>query len=242
MTARPGSSVGAIVGLVATLLTLSLLFSPAPKAQEPLKPSPLIYAVRSDLFAGLRGDMTRLERGMKACEATLATEPNHPEALVWHGAGLAYLAGQALRRQELIRARDLLERGITEMDRAVAIAPDSMFVVIPRASAFSAVSVSLPDRVRARKLLQAAVEGFEQAFAVERPRFDHLSVHRRGELLAGLAESWWRLGDTEKARGYLERIVAELPDSPYQARARAWLEDGPETGRLSCLTCHHEKK
>jgi tetratricopeptide (TPR) repeat protein len=230
----------AALGFVAAL-SATLLVADRPRAQEPLTPSPFLYAVRSDFFLGLgRGDMVRLERGMKFCETTLAAEPNHAEALVWHGAGLAYLAGVAMNAKDMIKARDLVEQAIKEMDRAVALAPNYMFVVVPRASALSAVANRWPDRARAQTMLQEAAAGFEMAYAVERPVFDRLSVHRRGEMLAGLAETYWRLGDKDKSREYLQLITRELPDTPYQSRAQAWLEEGSSAGRLSCLTCHKE--
>ena len=87
---------------------------------------------------------------------------------------------------------------------------------------------------------KSAVEAFERALVIQTPDLPRMSEHSRGELLAGLAEGWSRLGDAEKARGYLQRIVKEVPDSRYSARARAWLEDGPQSGPLTCLTCHRQ--
>ena len=44
------------------------------------------YKVRADFFDGLRGDTAALDRAIKLCEDTLAREPDHAEAMVWHGA------------------------------------------------------------------------------------------------------------------------------------------------------------
>lgn len=45
--------------------------------------------VRGDFFAGFAGDEERLRRGMEVCERALQDDPQHAEALVWHGSGLA---------------------------------------------------------------------------------------------------------------------------------------------------------
>jgi len=228
--------------LVATLLAVffaSVLFVAVSPAADESGPGPRFDdLVRADFFAGFRGDAARLDRGMHLCETTLAADPAHPDALVWHGAGLVFLAGRAAAAQDPVTARARRQQGFAEMDRALAIAPDSLTVMLVRAVVLSSAAPRIRDRETARAALQSALGGFERALTIQQPYFNQLPVHSRGELLAGLAESSARLGDMAKARGYLQRMVDELPDTPYQARARAWLEDGAESGQLTCLTCH----
>src|SRR5215469_13356050 len=50
--------------------------------------------VRQDFFAGFAGNQDALDRGMKACEDTLATNPKNAEAMVWHGSGVLFEAGK----------------------------------------------------------------------------------------------------------------------------------------------------
>jgi tetratricopeptide (TPR) repeat protein len=235
------SAITFVVGAVAALLLVatSPIFTRAPRAQAPA-PERFDNVVRADFFAGFRGDAARLERGMKRCEETLAVDPDHPDALVWHGAGLMFMAGEAQARQDFETARARATRGREELDRAESLAPDSLSVMLVRAVVLNASAPRVSDRARGQAMQKSAVEGFERALAIQTPYFERLSEHSRGELLAGLAEGWSRLGETDKARTYLERIVKELPDSRYQARARAWLEDGPQAGSLTCLTCHHQ--
>jgi tetratricopeptide (TPR) repeat protein len=226
--------------LMATLLALlfaSMLFMTVSRAAD-VTPPRFEDVVRADFFAGFRGDAARLQRGMELCETTLAADPEHAEALVWHGAGLVFLAGRAAAAQDPLTAQARMQQGWAEMDRAIAIAPDALGVMLVRAVTLSAAASRLRDRELARTALRSAVSGFERALTLQTPYFEQLPVHSRGELLAGLAEGYSRLGDAGKARRYLERMVSELPDSPYQARARAWLEDGAESGQLTCLTCH----
>ena len=67
------------------LMTAILTGSPA---QQQLATQRFDYLVRADFFAGAAGDEARLARAMELCERTLADNPKHPEAMVWHGAGL----------------------------------------------------------------------------------------------------------------------------------------------------------
>jgi hypothetical protein len=198
------------------------------------------YAVRADFFAGFRGDAERLARGMKLCDDVLAANPDHADALVWHGAGLLCLAGAAAARLDVEPASARARRAREELDRAVSLAPDSLNVIIVRAVVLNASAPRTSDPARRETMQQAAVAGFEKALALQTPYLDQLSEHARGELLGGLAEGWSRLGDTDKARAYLRRIASELPGTRYAARASAWLEDGPQAGPMTCLTCHRQ--
>ena len=227
--------------LVFGMLVLKMLvFAAASRAQSTPAPPRFDEIVRADFFAGFRGDAARLDRGMKLCEDELATNPTNADALVWHGGGLMFLAGQAARQQDFATAGERARRGRAELDRADQLAPDSLSVMLVRAVVLNASAPNVRDPAQGRTMQQEAVAGFEKALAIQTPYLDRLSEHSRGELLAGLAEGWSRLGETERARGYLERIVKEIPNTRYQARARAWLEDGPQSGPLTCLTCHRQ--
>jgi len=74
--------------------------------------------------------------------------------------------------------------------------------------------------------------------ALQQRYLDRMPAHPKGELFAGLAEGWSRLGDVQKARFYLTRMVAELPDTPYSAAAKARLDDPSATSQITCLGCH----
>jgi hypothetical protein len=236
-----GATVVVTALVLATFVLKMLVFAAASGAQgTPAPPPRFDEIVRADFFAGFRGDAARLERGMKLCEDELATNPTNADALVWHGAGLMFLAGEAARRQDFAAAGERARRGRAEVDRADRLAPDSLSVMLVRAVVLNASAPNVRDQAQGRMMQEAAVAGFERALAIQAPYLDRLSEHSRGELLAGLAEGWSRLGDTERSRGYLERIVKELPNTRYQTRARAWLEDGPQSGPMTCLTCHRQ--
>ncbi len=75
------------------VLVLALSTSVAVLAQQRFD-----FKVREDMFAGMDGDTAAFDRAMKLIDDTLATDPNHAEALVWRGDGRLFLAGQAFQR------------------------------------------------------------------------------------------------------------------------------------------------
>ena len=197
------------------------------------------YLVRADFFAGAAGDEARLAHVMEVCEQALEQNPNHPEAHVWHGAGLLVRAGRAFQKGDMAAGGPLFDRGLKEMNEALALAPDNPGVLIPRGAVlFEATRNMSPEM--ARPLVQSAVQNYERALEIQAPTFAALGDHAKGELLFGLAEGWSRLGDTEKARRYFERVIADAPSSGQTPKARAWIETGsiPKTDGFSCVGCH----
>ena len=95
----------------------------------------------------------------------------------------------------------------------------------------------VPDPKQKEALLKDAMADYEKVYEIQKPYFDKLGTHPRGELLFGLAEGWRRLGDEKKARGYLEQIVQTCKATPYEAEAREWLQKEPAAGAF--LPVHH---
>jgi tetratricopeptide (TPR) repeat protein len=199
--------------------------------------------VRADFFAGVAGDAAALDRAMRLIEVTLAKNPERPEVLVWHGAGLVARAGHAVERGDTATGDRLWQRGLKEMDQAVAMAPDNIAVLIPRGAVLLEISRAVPDSDQAKALLADGVGDYEKTLAVQAPYFEYMSEHARGELLFGLAEGQHRLGARDRARAYFERLVAELPKSEYGSLAAAWLKDpsGASARQRGCVGCHDKK-
>jgi tetratricopeptide (TPR) repeat protein len=197
--------------------------------------------VRADFFAGYAGDAARLERGMQTCEKTLANDPRNGAALVWHGGGLFFQSGLAFARGDRAKGIELKQRGLKEMDDAVALWPESLQTRIPRGAMLISTGRYMDD-ASARPLIEKGVADYEKALSLEKLyfNFDGMSVHSKGELMGGLADGYRRLGDTEKSRELLQRIVAELPNSVYDTQARRWLNDLSAVGKQErfCLGCH----
>jgi hypothetical protein len=196
------------------------------------------YLVRGDMFEGFDGDEEAFDRAMALCETRLAANPDDPEPLVWHGIGLMFRAGRAFTAGGRERGVAFERQGLEEMNRAVALAPDAVGVLIPRAAVLLSVAKQMPDGARAREYVRVAVGDFEKSLGLQQSRLATLSIHAKGELLGGLAEGWSRLGETEKSRVYLTRLVSELPDSRYAAAAKMRLENPADRSALTCLGCH----
>lgn len=197
--------------------------------------------VRADFFAGLAGNEEAFARAMRLLESTLAERPDHPEALVWHGSGLLFQAGQAFEKGDMARGTGLWERGLKEMDAGVASDPENVAVLIPRGATLLEASKRVPAAEQSRELLTRGVSDYENVLRLQSPYFAALPVHAKGELLLALADGVHRLGDSDKAVRYFQRLIEETRGSEYEKRARAWLDGGPSdkaaAGR-GCIGCH----
>jgi pentatricopeptide repeat protein len=229
-----------IYGLAVVFIT-PVAGAGAPRASQasPAQPSPARFdlEVRGDFFAGFSGQPERLARGMARTEEVLATTPDHPEALVWHGSGLLFRSGQAFQSGDTATGMELFGRGFGEMNRAVALAPDRVGVRIPRGATLLESTRFMPP-AQAEPLLRLAVGDYEHALGLQAAVFDSLGGHARGELLFGLADGYARLGDNEKARQYFDRMTKEGGPSPRREYAGAWLSGAAPTTVPPCGPCH----
>lgn len=222
---------GAACAYIAALTWTSGLAAQAPAAAR------FDLEVREDFFAGFTGNPDRLARGMARAEAALAAAPDDAEAMVWHGGGLLFLAGQAFQRGDTATGMERFGRGLGEMNRAVALAPDRVGVRIPRgATLFEATRFMPPEQ--AEPLIRLANGDYERALDLQAPVFASLGGHARGELLFGLADGYARLGDNDKARHYFERMTKEGGPSPRRDYAAGWLAGSAPKTAPSCGPCH----
>lgn len=195
--------------------------------------------VRNDFFAGFRGDQAALERGMKACEEALKADPRNAYALVWHGSGVYFESNAAFQSGDQQKGMELFQRGVKEMDDAVAIAPDNAGVRIPRGAVLLTSTQYIPNPEITRPLIQKGVGDFERAYDLQKDHFDSLATHDRGELMIGLADGYARLGDADNAKKWFERIRTTLKGTPYEKSANTWLATQTLTPQQAgCLGCH----
>ncbi|MEA2992438.1 MAG: hypothetical protein QOD40_1358 [Alphaproteobacteria bacterium] len=224
--------------LVSGLFVVVLAIMTVGWAQGQMRTDGFDYEVRSDMFKGIAGDAAAFERAMAVCEARLAVNPDHAEALVWHGTGLIFRAGEAFRNGDRNQGAALNQQAISEMAKAVTLRPNDVAVLIPRGAVMLAAGMFAPDPARGRPYIETAVDDFEKVLVLQQPYFQGLPAHPKGELLAGLAEGWWRLGEAQKSREYLTRIIAEMPDTKYAAAAKTRLDNPAGNSRVTCLGCH----
>jgi hypothetical protein len=164
--------IGWIVSWVVALAIAAAAQAPPPRFD---------MVVRADFFAGFGGDEARLARGMEECERTLAASPNHAEAMVWHGSGLAYQGGMAFLRGDGQAGLELWNRGLAEMDRAVALEPDDVGVRIPRGAMLLQATRNMPPPM-AKPLIEKAIGDYERTLALQTASgaFAALGSHPRG--------------------------------------------------------------
>ena len=94
------------------------------------------------------------------------------------------------------------------------------------------------DRALADRLTRTAIEDFDFMLAREQARWPGLDSHDRGEVLGGLAAGWLQLGDRARAAPYLDRMIGELPNTPYARAAAERRADPASKAALTCLGCH----
>jgi tetratricopeptide (TPR) repeat protein len=218
---------------------IALAFSAVVQTAPTATPQRFDYLVRADFFAGAAGDDARLAKVIALTERTLAENPRHAEAMVWHGASLLVRAGRAFQNGDFAAGGPLVQQGLKEMSDAVALAPDNPGVLIPRAAVLLEATRTMPPET-ARPLIESAVKNYERALDIQAPKFNALGDHAKGELLFGLAEGWSRLGEPDKARQYFTRLIADAPTSGQAPKAQVWLSTGtvPKSEGFSCVGCH----
>ena len=193
------------------------------------------HLVRQDFFAGLSGDAAALERGMKKTEETLKENPNHAEALVWHGAGLFYLSG---------KTRDMAQfgKGMAEMQRAVELEPKNIGVRVPRAAVLASAAKFMPPQM-SKSMYDAVLDDYTTVYQMQEKQLDQLGTHPKGELLFGLADTYSRIGNTDKADFYFKLLAEKLPNTAYAKRSAKWFETRQPLppGESMCLGCHTGK-
>lgn len=230
--------------LVGSTLVFGLVLATALLAQAPQAPATASGArfdmeVRTDFFIGFSGNVERLARGMARTEEVLAAQPDHAEALVWHGSGLLFRAGQAFQQGDTPGGMEQFGRGLGEMNKAVALAPDSVAVRVPRGATLFESTRFMPP-AQAEPLVRLALSDYERALALQSSTFASLGEHARGELLFGLAEGYARVGDQPKARAFFERMIREGGPSPRRDYASAWLSGSAPASVPSCGPCHRD--
>ena len=120
-------------------------------AQGTASPQRFDMIVREDFFSGFAGNSEALERGMRKCEEVLDKDPRNAEALVWHGSGLSFSAKKEFMAGNLEKGRQIQAQGVQEMNEAVAMKPEAVAVLIPRASVFLSAALHVPSPEVAKK-------------------------------------------------------------------------------------------
>jgi hypothetical protein len=175
-----------------------------------------------EFTAGFAGDTEAFNRGMSACERALGENAENVDAMVWHGAGTYFQAGQAAEQGDYDAAEELMHKGMGEMNKAVDLQPNRVSVRITRGLVLSnAARFGAPEP---HSLFAAAAVDFEKVLALVGEGWQYMPAPLRAQILLGLADSCDATGQKDQARDSMKRLVAEHADTPQAKRAAEWLE------------------
>lgn len=201
------------------------------------------HIVRGDFFAGFAGNAEALDRAMKITEEAIQKNPNHAEALVWHGGGLFFQSSAYFQKNEMAKGMELYSRGLGEMNKAVELEPKNIGVRVPRAAVLSAGARNMPPQM-AKPLWESVIDDYYTVYQMQEKQMDQLGTHPKGELLFGLADTFSRLGATEKADFFFAELQKRLPNTAYSKRAEKWFEtkQALPAAQANCIGCHTASK
>jgi tetratricopeptide (TPR) repeat protein len=215
-----------------------------PGTQEPPPPDPRLSVntlVREDIFAGfLDDDVERFSRGERTIQLLLGQRPGErPTLLAWKGGAALYRAVRALENNRAEEFRDEYRQALDLFSEAKQLGPDDIGVDAVTGGAHVVFADRLPEEYRAAAWSRA-YDSYRRLWQRQGAVVAELPTHLRGELLGGLAQSAQRTGRSREADEYLDKILALLPDTPYEPIARQWKTEPEAAARTSiaCLTCH----
>lgn len=197
--------------------------------------------VREDIFAGfLANDMVRFERGERSVEQLLKERPTQRgNLLAWRGGASmqrALMAHEAGNSAEFLKHFEAARAAFAEAKAA----PGNDGVAAVTGGSYAVFADRLPEPQRTQAW-QDAYAAYSLIWKQQGPIVDKLPVHHRGELLGGLAQSAQRTGRTDEVAQYLDRMIALLPATPYEATAQQWKANpaSAASSKLTCKNCHN---
>jgi hypothetical protein len=198
--------------------------------------------VREDIFAGiLQGDMDRLARGEQSIDFLLQKRPSSdkPSLLVWKAGALLFRGILALENKQMKEFEEKYAEATKLMAEGRKLGPNDPGAMAVTAGMYSLLADRLPENKRA-KAWTTAYESYQALWKGQERVVEKLPSHLQGELLGGLAQSAQRTGHDKEVAGYLEKILAVTPDSPYGQAAKQWKEDfkTAKDTPITCLSCH----
>lgn len=184
-----------------------------------------------ELRKGTAGDNAALDQGLNDSEAALTADPKDAQAQVWHGIGLMLKCRNVVASGDNDEAVQLFGQALKEMDAAVAEAPDDPRILLPRGSTVLHASIAMPPGEEADELLRSGLDNYLKCVG----KVQGVLLDR---VLYGIADAYARLGQTEQATKYFERVAAEAKGTGYERNARVWLTTKSLTPEQSmCDAC-----
>ena len=236
------STVGSLFpkGLLACILAI---YAGAQSAENLVKPQQIsIHTwVREDIFAGLVArDTVAFERGVRKLDRFLLDNPNDANGLAWK----VEVYGYRMRADREAGDDAAYQRDRAEAQdygtRALALRkPDEVgpWVIIGGMQIFNARYAATAGDSAA--LYTEGLDLLGKAQEAQRPIWDQLPAHMRGELWSEMAFAYDQLGEQEKRKQIATAMIAKLQGSPYEARGRRWLKlEKLSYSETACISCH----
>jgi tetratricopeptide (TPR) repeat protein len=197
--------------------------------------------VREDIFAGFLDDnMTRFSRAEKNIELLLKERPDErANLLAWKAGAATYRAVRAHEAGSTEEFERLFAQARAGFAEAAALQAGSVGVPAVTGGTLAVFADRLPETHRASAWSQA-YDAYSSLWKQQGAAIDKMPQHMKGELLAGLAQSAQRTGRTAEATEYLDKMLALLAGTPYEATAQKWKADPASAAstNLTCKSCH----
>jgi len=234
---------------VISSVVLLVIASGAPEAKAQSQEPPLSDTrltvhtlVREDLFAGfMANDMVRFARGEKSVEQLLSDRPDQRgNLLAWQGLAKmhrAVLAHESGHNAEFLQHQQAARAAFAEAAKQTA-GNDGVAAIT--GGTYAVLADRLPEPHRSTAWADAYAN-YSLLWKQQGSIIDKLPVHHRGEVLGGLVQSAQRTGRTAEMTEHLDRMLALLKGTPYEATAQQW-KASPEsaaTTRVTCKACHN---
>lgn len=232
---------------VMSSLVMLLIAIGGAKAQSPEPPLSdtrltVHTLLREDVFAGfISNDLVRFARAERNIEQLLKDRPDQRgNLLAWRGGAAMYRSvlahesgnnGEFLKHLQAARAAFADAAKQTSGNDAVAAITGGTYVVF---------ADRLPEPHRASAWADA-YSNYSLMWKQQGSVIDKLPIHHRGEVLGGLVQSAQRTGRTEEMAQHLDRMLALLQGTPYEATAQQWKANpaSAATTKVTCKACHN---
>jgi hypothetical protein len=196
--------------------------------------------VREDVFAGwMAHDNERLLAGERKIDELLKANPQDTAAMGWLHLAQMTRAAWALEERDTAKYEKQITAARATRTKALETNPKDvgMLITVGATLVMAGPRVAEPDRPEmytlGRKLLTTVREA-------QAPMIEKLPVHHKGELFSLLAFAADRTSGKADRDKITAEIIAMMPGTPYEARAKKWEQmpvlDGYAT--VQCLTCH----
>ena len=199
--------------------------------------------VREDIFAGfLSDDMERFSRGEKNIDLLLEKRPNEKaDLLAWKGGAALYRAVRAYENKNNDEFQKYYKQAYDFFAESKQVNPMSGGAIAVIGGSQLILGDRLPQEYRAAAWSQAYA-GYQMLLKGQESMIERLPLHLKGELLGGLAQSAQRTGHAAEAAQYVDKIIALMPNTPYEKAARQW-KASPQAAAstsITCLSCHDQ--